>query len=103
MQNISTLFKPVFNSDYTNIICSSDSISDLSELLNSELKILLYWLAINKLTLNIDKCIYILLNVRYIHSSNTSPIILNEIPIIHVLTYKFLGVYIDGKLDWKQH
>ena len=27
---------------------------------------------------------------------------LNEIPIKHVLNYKFLGVYIDEKLDWKQ-
>ena len=60
------------------------------------------WLAINKLTLNIDKCIFILFNVRNIYSSNTLPIFLNEIPIKHVLNYKFLGVYIDEKLDWKQ-
>ena len=32
----------------------------------------------------------------------TLPIVLNEIPIKHVLTYKFVGVYIDEKLDWKQ-
>ena len=37
-----------------NIIVSSNTISDLSELMNSELKKLLYWLAINKLILNID-------------------------------------------------
>ena len=70
--------------------------------MNSELKKLSSWLAINKLTLNIDKCIYILFNVRNIHSSNTLPIFLNEIPIKHVLNYKFLGVCIDDKLDWKQ-
>ena len=29
-------------------------------------------------------------------------IVLSEIPIKHVLTYKFLVVYIDEKLDWKQ-
>ena len=64
LPNISTLFKPVLYADDTNIICSSDTISDLSDLMNSELKKLSYWLAINKLTLNIDKCIYILFNVR---------------------------------------
>ena len=37
-----------------NIIVSSNTISDLSELMNSELKKFLYWLAINKLILNID-------------------------------------------------
>ena len=34
--------------------------------------------------------------------NNTLPIVLNEIPFKHVLTYTFLGVYIDEKLDWKQ-
>ena len=102
MPNISKLFKPVLYADDTNIIFSSDTISDLSDLMNSELKKLSSWLAINKLTLNIDKCIYILFNVRNIHSRNTLPIFLNEIPIKHVLNYKFLGVYIDEKLDWKQ-
>ena len=29
------------------------------------------------------------------------PIFINEIPIKHVLNYKFLGVYIYKKLDWK--
>ena len=69
--------------------------------MNSELNKLSYWLTINKLTLNIDKCIYIICNVRNIHSSNTLTIVLNEIPIKHVLTYTFLGVYIGEKLDWK--
>ena len=49
--------------------------------MNSELK----KLAINKLTMIIDKCIYIIFNIRNIHSSNTLPICLNEIPIKHVL------------------
>ena len=39
-------------------------------------------------------------NVRNIHSSNTLPIVLTEISIKHILTYTFLGVYIDEKLDW---
>ena len=91
---ISKLFKPVLYANDTNIIFSSDTISELKKLSS--------WLAINKLTLNIDKCIYILFNVRNIHSSNTLPIFLNEIPIKHVINYKFLGVYIDDKLDWKQ-
>ena len=60
MPNISKLFKPVFYADDINIIFSSDTISDLSELMNSELKKLSSWLAIKNLTLNIDKCIYIL-------------------------------------------
>ena len=54
------------------------------------------------MTLNIDKCIDTLLNVQNMHSSIILPIVLNEIPIKHVLNYKFLGVYIDEKLDWKQ-
>ena len=36
------------------------------------------------------------------YSSNTLPIFLNEIPIKHVVNYKFLGVYIDEKLEMKQ-
>ena len=60
---ISTLFKQVLYADYTNIMFISDTISDLSESMNSELKKLSSWLAINKLTLNIDKCMYIFFNV----------------------------------------
>ena len=44
-----------------NIILSSYTISDFSELMNSELKKLSSRLAIKKLPLNIDKCIYIIL------------------------------------------
>ena len=90
LPNISKLlqYSTVLYADDTNIICSSDTISDLSDLMNDELKKLSSWSAKNKLTLNIDK-----------YMSNTLPIFLNEIPIKHVLNYKFLGVYIDEKLD----
>ena len=55
------LFKPVRYANDTNILFSSDNISDLCELMNSELKKLSYWLAMNKLTLNIDKYIIIII------------------------------------------
>ena len=67
LPNISKLFKPVIYADDTNIIFSSDTISDLSDLMYSELKKLSSWLAKNKLTLNIDKCIYILFKaIKYL-------------------------------------
>ena len=58
--------------------------------MNIELITLSSWLVINNLTLHIYKCIYILFSVCNIHSSNTLLIVINEIPINHVLTYTFL-------------
>ena len=58
------------------------------------------WFLANKLTLNIDKSHYL-----HFGSKPTNPINieLNGIPLSEPNSLKFLGVFINNKLDWNCH
>ena len=102
LQNISNDFKTILFADETNIIFNSDSLGKLNVKMNKELEKLNKWLCANKLTLNLKKSNFILFNVRNIHTNSIFDIRINNTKIEKVKNYKFLGVFIDDKLDWKE-
>ena len=51
-------------SDDTNLTVCSDSINNLEEALNSEMKNIHQWLLSNKGTLNIEKTEYMIIGIR---------------------------------------
>ena len=87
--------------DDTNIFCSHEDIGTLCNLISTELNKLSIWFAVNKLSLNISKTNYMLF------SSNCTVdklnVTINDTTIERVYVTKFLGVYIDHKLNWKEH
>ena len=70
-------------------------------MVNTELDKLNTWFIINKLSLNVSKTNYILFGNRKAHSDLDIEIHNNK--ITRVSETKFLGVWIDEKLNWKKH
>ena len=87
--------------DDTNIIYSHVSTTSLCNTLNAELKKLNAWLNLNKLSLNLQKTNYITFFTN--NTESTIQIAINGSNIEKVNTTKYLGVYIDHHLNWKDH
>ena len=70
-------------------------------MLNKELAKLCKWFAVNKLSLNLSKISYILFRNRPPNVDFNVFIENESINRVHVT--KFLGIFIDDKLNWKHH
>ena len=88
--------------DDTNIFITGKDINTITHTLNQELKKLLIWLQVNKLSINIDKTKYIIFSLRK-KVNTVSHIYINNNIIERVYSTKFLGIIIDSKLSWIDH
>ena len=64
------------------------------------------WFQLNKLSLNVSKTKFMIFNRKIKkkeNNSETSSICINNTPIQKVSSIKFLGVFIDCDLSWKDH
>ena len=57
--NVSNLLKFVLFADDTNIFCSSTSLHDLRDTINSELGKLFVWFSVNRLSLNLGEKLHV--------------------------------------------
>ena len=71
--------------------------------MNIEIKGVTEWLTINKLSLNIDKTHFMLFKTRNKSIELKGDLIINGVKISRVEKTKFLGVYIDSSLLWRDH
>ena len=99
--NVSKILKFVLFADDTNILYSDANVNNLNNVVNSELDKLNTRFIINKLSLNVSKTNYILFGNRKVHSD--LDIKIHNDKITRVSETKFLGVWIDEKLNWKKH
>ena len=74
--------------------------NNTENLLNTELAKVTDWLAANKLSLNVKKS-----NFLHFHHGQKKTINLNlyGIPVDEKDATKYLGTFIDNKLNWKTH
>ena len=90
--------------DDTNLFYSSCDYVDLMKTVNSELAKLSEWFRANRLSLNVAKTNYILFgNRKKCISDARFAICIDNNTIERVPFTKFLGVYVDEDLNWKQH
>jgi hypothetical protein len=96
--------------DDTTIYCSGPSAKDLYTIVNTELSYLYDWFCANKLALNIKKTNYAIYGPHQNQpATQTSTISLNNETIQHIgaknndEAIKFLGIYIDKHITWKNH
>jgi len=93
---------PVLFADDTNLLFSDSNLNHLITKTNLELKTLTNWFAGNKLSLNIAKSKFILFE-PHPHPLPSVPIAIemNNTSIEQVTHIKFLGLFIDQKLNWR--
>ena len=103
LSSISTLLFTILFADDTNIFLQDKNIDDLVKQMNLEFSKIVMWLEVNRLSLNIKKDSF--QGNHSIHKYNeiNQDIKIINIPIDRVHSTKFLGVYIDSKLNWSEH
>ena len=104
LPNTSSVLHYILFADDSNIFLSGANLEKLIELANTELKIASDWFKANKLSLNLNKTIYIIFrSTNKQISSTTMDINIDNVIIPRVVSTKFLGVYVDQHLKWNIH
>ena len=99
--NSSNKLSFILFADDSNLFFSHSDLAFLTDTVNSELKSVVNWFRANKLSLNISKTCYMLF-------SNTvcdlpRKIMIDDSTIVKTDCCKFLGLYIDSRLTWRNH
>ena len=101
--NSSSILKFILFADDTNLFHSSKSPDDLLKTVNCELNNICIWFKANKLSLNVDKTKFILFGKKGRNvNSRLFDVKMDNKNIERVSYTKFLGVYIDENLNWKE-
>ena len=87
--------------DDTTLYKKHSNLNYLMWCMSEELKRLMDWFAANKLTLNLNKSVCMLFHEKGLKKSFTLKI--GHIILPTVNCTKFLGVWIDSKLNWTNH
>jgi hypothetical protein len=103
LPNALELSKSYLFADYISIYYSNSDTKQLEFVFNSELRKLDIWMKSNKLSVNISKTNYIIFWPRQKKIYLNLVIQYNNEMITQKQYIKFLGVYIDEHLSWKEH
>ena len=87
--------------DDTTIVFGHQNENYLKYCVERELAILGDWFRANKLTLNVEKSVFLMFNRK--GQGNINQLKLGDSLINRVSTTKFLGVWLDDQLNWKTH
>jgi hypothetical protein len=101
ISHVSTKLFSILFADDSNIFFSGKNIHEVINTMNCELNNIVKWINTNKLSLNIKKSNYMVFNKSKVKTYTN--IVLNGIDLNRIYDTKFLGVYIDAELTWKQH
>ena len=92
----------VLFADDANYYENSQNYCQLINSVNNNLTFISKWFVANRLSLNIIKSEAMLFSRKTLYFP-IQPILLNASPIPYNYVFKFLGLYIDFKLNWKHH
>ena len=98
-----TNLKTTMFADDACLTLGNKSMSSLEEIINKELVNVTNWMEINKLSINIDKTFYMIINKNISKQSQPINIRINNKNIQRVDKVKYLGVILDHKLNWEKH
>ena len=93
----------VLFADDTNVFYSHNDLSDLANIMNTELRKLSDWFKANKLSINVAKSKYMIFKPRQNKLSIHLSIEVNSYKLEKVVVVVFLGVILDEHLSWKSH
>ena len=89
--------------DDTFLSLASRNLAHLQKEMNKELSKVFHWLVANKLTLNVTKSKFMIISKAKNNFDSDFCLKLNGMALQRCTDYKYLGVYIDNKLNWKRH
>jgi hypothetical protein len=96
--------KPILYADDTNLFIEAKNLNNLIPAINEDLKSLVSWCEINKLTINLDKTNFIILkNPQNKFRFDTQSLKINNCILKYSESIRFLGVHIDSHLNWSAH
>ena len=103
LSNVSSFLFSLLFADDSNMFASGNDPSELVRKTNEEIEKILSWLDVNKLSLNVKKTHFMVFrnNRRKLTIHDTLMIRGHEIEIVE--STKFLGVYLDSGLTWRNH
>ena len=99
----SSLFDFHLFADDANLFYSHDNINIMQQNINAELSNIYTWLCINRLSLNIEKSNFVIFQPRQKKSPLNFIIQLNGKILKRENCIKYLGIFIDSTLSWKDH
>ena len=97
------LTKPRLFADDTCPVLSNSSLSKFEDNCNKELNNLRKWCNANKLKINSEKSAVVLVPPKFNLQTGKFDVTYNNNPIICLSFSKYLGVFIDNKLNFKSH
>ena len=106
ISNSRSLFKFILFADDTNLFTTIEStlpveISNVDDLMSSELEKIYHWLTVNRLSLDLTKTKFMIFHLRQKDFSSLVPkLVINDIPIGKVDNLSFLVVCFDRNLKW---
>ena len=104
LPDISKKLSYIQYADDTNIFITGNSLSDISSIINEEMKLISEWIKNNRLSLNVSKTNYMIMSSQTNRYDPGNCILTLEGIILERVTQtKFLGVILDDKLLWKCH
>ena len=89
--------------DDSNLFFSHKNLAQLEMIINVELAHVQTWLSTNKLSLNIDKSIYILFHPPQKKVNISIKLNINDTSLKEKPRIKYLGIMLDSNLNWKSH
>jgi len=102
LSTVTELFTIMFADD-TNLFIQGSDINEIENTANIEIKKIVTWLQVNKLSLNVKKTHSMIFTRNRILHNRINKIVIEGTIIDTVEKTKFLGVIIDNNLCWKDH
>ena len=89
--------------DDASLFCEDTKLSSLRTTINSELDKVYHWLCANKLFLNIDKSNYVICQPYQRQTIPQLDFRIAQTSLKRSSCIKYLGLYVDSSLSWKDH
>jgi hypothetical protein len=101
------MFRFIMYADDTTLLATlssvnNDEIKVVEQTLNTELKKVGNWLKVNKLSLNISKTKFMIFHPKNKQTPKIQ-LFIDNIPLVQVACFDFLGIIIDESISWASH
>ena len=97
-------FSTTLFADDTYLVLTDNNLLRLEHKIHFQLQLVDKWLRKNKLTLNLSKTTYLLFNKQpHVPISSKFNLFINQKKISKSDSVKYLGVWIDDRLNWSAH